>query len=106
MERSVIESGRLPEGITVSIPMSKAERITAGLIEMVRSGDLVPGDAIPSTTQLMALYDCSAQPVRVAVGELTIRGLVRGVAGRRVYVVDPLPQWMLDLKGDEPPAAS
>jgi DNA-binding FadR family transcriptional regulator len=90
----VIESGRGPEGITVPIPPTKREQIVQGLIDSVRSGALAPGGAIPSAAQLMAQYDCSISPVRDAIRELKIRGLLVGAVGRAVYVNDPLPDWM------------
>jgi DNA-binding FadR family transcriptional regulator len=91
----VIESGRGPEGITVPIPPSKREQIVEDLIGLVRSGDVAPGAAIPSAAQLMEQYDCSISPVRDAIRELKIRGLLTGVPGRAVYVADPLPGWLV-----------
>lgn len=64
------------------------------LIELVRSGQLAPGDAIPSAAKLMEQYDCSISPVRDAIRELKVRGLLAGMPGRAVYVNDPLPDWI------------
>lgn len=101
MGPNVIESGRGPEGITMSsaIPASKRQQIMDDLIEAVRSGELPPNSPIPSAAQLMARYDCSITPVRQAIDNLKARGLLVGAAGRAVFVADPLPAWMLDVMG-------
>jgi DNA-binding GntR family transcriptional regulator len=97
MARSVIKSGRGPEGITVPIPSSKKQRIIDDLIDAVRSGRLAPGHPIPSTRDLRATYDASITPVRNAIENLKARGLLVGHAGLRIYVSDPLPQWIIEL---------
>lgn len=89
----MIESGRGPEGITVP-PATKREQIVADLIDLVRSGELLPGARIPSAAQLMKQYDCSISPVRDAIRELKVRGLLTGTPGLAVWVVDPLPDWI------------
>jgi GntR family transcriptional regulator len=96
MTPTVIKSGRGPEGITVPIPLSISERIAEDLTELVRSGQLRPGDAIPSAAQLRAQYHCSATPVRDAIRDLKKLGLLAGAAGRAVYVADPLPGWIME----------
>jgi GntR family transcriptional regulator len=95
MTPTVIESGRGPEGKTVPIPLSISERIAEELTELVRSGQLRPGDAIPSTAALMAQYGCSVSPVRDAIRRLKTRELLVGAPGRAVYVADPLPRWIM-----------
>lgn len=101
MAQIVIESGRGPEGITMSsdVPASLRQQIIDDLIDDVRTGDLQPGAAIPSAAELMAEYQCSITPVRGAIDNLKARGLLVGAAGRAVFVVKPLPSWMLDLQG-------
>lgn len=102
MRHNVIESGRGPEGITMSssIPASIRQQIIDDLIEGVRTGDLRPRAPIPSAADLMAEYKCSITPVRGAIDHLKARGLLIGAAGRAVYVVDPLPPWMVELIAD------
>jgi DNA-binding GntR family transcriptional regulator len=101
MGLNVIESGRGPEGITMSspVPASLRQKIIDDLIEAVRSGELGPGDPIPSAAKLMARYDCSITPVRAAIEHLKTRELLAGAAGRAVFVARPLPAWMLELQG-------
>lgn len=96
MAPTVIKSGRGPEGISVPIPRSISERIADELTEQVRSGQLRPGDAIPSTAALMEQYQCSVSPVRDAIRGLKTRGLLVGAPGRAVYVADPLPGWIME----------
>jgi GntR family transcriptional regulator len=95
---SVIESGRRPEGITLppnDPPPSKRQQIIDDIVAAVRAGELVPGDAIPSTSALMAEYDVSITPVREAVNHLKTRELLVGAVGRAVFVADPLPNWIM-----------
>lgn len=95
MALDVIQFGRGPEGISVPTPPpSISERIAEDLIEQVRSGQLRPGDRIPSTARLMAQYECSVSPVRDAVRDLKSRELLVGAQGRAVFVADPLPKWI------------
>jgi DNA-binding GntR family transcriptional regulator len=100
MGLNVIESGREPEGITMSspVPASLRQKIIDDLIEAVRSGELEPGAPIPSAAKLMAEYKCSITPVRAAIENLKTRGLLVGAAGRAVFVAKPLPPWMLTLQ--------
>lgn len=91
----MIELGCGPEGITVP-PATKREQIIADLIASVRAGDLLPGARIPSAAELMRRYDCSISPVRDAIRELKVRGLLTGAPGLAVYVVDSLPSWVVD----------
>lgn len=102
MAHTVIELGRGPEGITVpntrNVPPSKRQQIIDDIIEMVRSGQLAPGDPIPSAAQLIRQYaPISITPVRQAIDHLKTRELLVGAVGRAVYVAKPLPQWMVDL---------
>jgi DNA-binding FadR family transcriptional regulator len=95
MTLSVIKSGRGPEGITVPTPPpSKRQQIIDAIVASVRAGELAPGDAIPSTSQLMARFDVSITPVREAVNYLKSRELLVGATGRAVFVADPLPEWI------------
>jgi GntR family transcriptional regulator len=96
MTHSVIKSGRRPEGITMPVepPPSKRQQIIDAIVAAVRSGELVPGDAIPSTAALMAQHEVSITPVREAVNYLKTRELLVGATGRAVYVANPLPDWI------------
>ncbi len=52
----------------------------------IESGELKPGDKVPSVTELMDAYRCSDTPVKTALRLLEDAGVLRGHQGRGVYV--------------------
>ncbi|MEU7754670.1 GntR family transcriptional regulator [Micromonospora sp. NPDC049101] len=54
----------------------------------IKSGELAPGDKLPSTSELCRQHDVSAIVVRQAIKRLKIEGLVEGVGGVGVFVAD------------------
>ncbi len=54
----------------------------------INSGQLKPGDRLPSTAQLCAKYEVSTIVVRNAMISLKAEGLVEGVPGVGVFVSD------------------
>ncbi|MFI6268967.1 winged helix-turn-helix domain-containing protein [Micromonospora zamorensis] len=56
--------------------------------EQIASGELAPGDKLPSTSQLRAEHDVSAGVVRQAILVLQTQGLVEGVHGLGVFVAE------------------
>jgi DNA-binding GntR family transcriptional regulator len=64
------------------------QRIAIEIREKISSGELKPGDRLPSISQLQKLYAVSAQPVKSALLVLQTEGLVEGHQGRGVFVVD------------------
>ncbi|MEU8313988.1 winged helix-turn-helix domain-containing protein [Micromonospora sp. NPDC049033] len=56
--------------------------------EQIASGQLAPGDKLPSTAQLRAEHGVSAGVVRQAVLVLQTQGLVEGVHGLGVFVTE------------------
>ncbi|WFE27675.1 winged helix-turn-helix domain-containing protein [Solwaraspora sp. WMMD791] len=61
-------------------------RIMRDIETAIATGDLKPGDKIPSTTELREQYECSAPTVRQALARLQERGILQGHQGRGVYV--------------------
>ncbi|WP_018223161.1 winged helix-turn-helix domain-containing protein [Salinispora pacifica] len=57
--------------------------------EQVASGELAPGDKLPSTRQLCEEHGVSAIVVRQAIFALRTEGLVEGVQGVGVFVAEP-----------------
>jgi DNA-binding GntR family transcriptional regulator len=55
----------------------------------IASGELAPGDKLPSTAQLIAEHDVSASVVNHAMIVLKAEKLVEGVHGLGVFVIDP-----------------
>jgi DNA-binding GntR family transcriptional regulator len=63
-------------------------QLAAALRERIMSGDLRPGDALPSINRLAQETGLAKTTVQKAVGVLKDEGLVRGVHGWGVIVLD------------------
>lgn len=70
------------------IPVSRTQQIVDDITALIASGELQPGDPIPSARELRAQYGVSITPVRLAMRELKAKGLVTGVPGVRVFVAE------------------
>ncbi|MEU5944571.1 winged helix-turn-helix domain-containing protein [Micromonospora sp. NPDC047465] len=57
--------------------------------QQIASGELVPGDKLPSTAQLCQEHRVSTIVVRQAIFALRTEGLVEGVQGVGVFVAEP-----------------
>lgn len=66
-------------------------RLAAVLRERIKSGDLRPGDALPSINRLAQEEGLAKTTVQKAVQVLKDEGLVRGVHGWGVLVLDQDP---------------
>ncbi|MFB6395911.1 GntR family transcriptional regulator [Polymorphospora lycopeni] len=64
-------------------------RVAADLRAKIESGELAPGQVIPSESDLMAQYGVGRNTVRAAVSELAAVGLVAGRQGKGRYVRQP-----------------
>ena len=64
----------------------KYVRVAEAIRERIRTGDLKPGDRLPSTKQLEAEFGVSYGSIRGAMLVLKAEGLVRGQPGEAVYV--------------------
>ena len=56
------------------------------LLEMIESGELKPGDMIPSENELSKKYGISRMTAKKAIDSLTIKGLVERTQGKGTYV--------------------
>lgn len=65
---------------------AKYERVAEAIREQIRSGQLKPGDQLPSTTQLQEQYGVSYGSIRSAMLVLKAERLVEGRPGEGVYV--------------------
>jgi GntR family transcriptional regulator len=63
-------------------------RIVSDLRARIETGDLKPGDRLPTQRELEAQYECSSQPVKMALTLLSEMGLTEGQQGRGVYVTE------------------
>jgi GntR family transcriptional regulator len=67
-------------------------RIVDEIAAKIKSGELKPGDKLPSTSQLAQQYDVSTGTVYRALTLLHDRELITGQPGRGTYVTDPSKQ--------------
>lgn len=72
------------------MPEPLYRRIMDDIHERIGSGDLKPGDKLPSTAQMTEQYRCSAQPIKLALRMMEESGELEGHQGRGVYVT-PAP---------------
>lgn len=71
---------------------ARYEQLAALLRERIESGDLAPGDRLPSEKDLMQTYDLSRPTVRAAIAQLRRDGLVDVVHGRGVFAREQEPR--------------
>jgi GntR family transcriptional regulator len=67
-------------------PRTVYQRIAHDLRTQILSGDLLPGSALPSETELVRRYGSSRGPVRQAISLLRSEGLIDSHQGRGVFV--------------------
>ena len=65
---------------------SLVERVLSSLRAQLDGNEYLPGDRLPTETQLAALYDVSRPTVRAALRDLEARGLVRTQHGVGTFV--------------------
>lgn len=71
------------------VPISR--RIVDDVRAQIRSGELKPGDRLPSIVGLQALYECSDTPVKSALSTLHTLGLIEGHQGKANFVAKDAP---------------
>lgn len=69
-------------------PSAKWVHLAAHIRTQIASGELAPGEKLPSTSQLCAQHGVSAIVVRNAMIALKAEGLVVGVPGVGVFVAE------------------
>ncbi len=67
------------------------ELVSRKLEDMIRSGELKPGDRLPSERDIMAAYGIGRPAVREALLSLQSRGFIATESGRRARVTTPTP---------------
>lgn len=72
------------------------QEIAAHLRKRIRSGELAPGAAIPSESELCQQFDCARGTIRQAIATLRNEGLVSSGQGRRTRVLDTVPTQSFD----------
>ncbi|MEW2384872.1 winged helix-turn-helix domain-containing protein [Micromonospora sp. NPDC047707] len=66
----------------------KWEQLADHIRSQIESGELAPGDQLPSTAQLRAQHGVSTTVVRQAILVLQTQGWVQGVHGLGVFVAE------------------
>jgi GntR family transcriptional regulator len=74
--------------ITRGTPVPPYRQLAAILRDKIASGELAPGQQLPSVITLAADYQIAVPTVRKAIGLLKNEGLVTGVAGYGTFVVE------------------
>lgn len=64
-------------------------RIANELASKIKSGDLAPGEKLPSTRQLAEQYSVHISTINRVMSILKDRELVEGYPGKGVYVAEP-----------------
>jgi GntR family transcriptional regulator len=71
------------------MPTPKYERVADAIREKIKSGQLKPGDKLPSTAQLIEQHRVSYGSLRAAILILKAERLIEGRPGEGVYVLAP-----------------
>lgn len=71
-----------------TMPQAKWQALADHIRAQIASGELAPGDRLPSTAELCRTHGVSAIVVRNAMIALKAEGLVEGVPGVGVYVAE------------------
>ncbi|WP_406037735.1 winged helix-turn-helix domain-containing protein [Micromonospora sp. NBC_00898] len=67
-------------------------QVARDIREQIKSGQLKPGDKLPSFSALCEHYKVSGTVIRTAMILLKAEGVLDGKQGKGVYVMDPLPR--------------
>lgn len=68
-----------------------AEQVSARIIAMIKSGNLRPGDRLPTETRMAVAFGISRPALREALKALTIMGMLESRQGGRYSVTDLSP---------------
>lgn len=75
--------------ITRGTPVPPYRQLAAIIRAQIDSGELVPGQQLPSVIKLAGQYDIAVPTARKAITLLKDEGLVTGVAGYGTFVAEP-----------------
>lgn len=68
---------------------SLQEQIIADIRRQITDGSLRPGDRLPTKSELAQRWECSLQPVTMALARLEAEGLILGRQGKGTFVAEP-----------------
>ena len=72
-------------------------QIQDSILNWIETGDLKPGDLVPSERKLCEQFDVSRMTVRHAISTLVSHGIVRRVQGLGTYVNEPKNEYDIGL---------
>jgi DNA-binding FadR family transcriptional regulator len=72
----------------MNVAKSRTQQVIDDITAQIESGRLQPGDRLPSTAELRTEYGVSITVVRNAMQWLKAKGLVEGLSGVGVFVVE------------------
>ena len=78
--------------INIKRPVARkklSESVEEELERMIRQGELVEGEHLPSERELMAVFDVGRPSIREALVALAHKGLVKVSSGERARVTRP-----------------
>ncbi len=84
-------SGRAGFGGPVLERRSISEQVANRIMAMIKSGNLRPGDRLPTEAQMTIAFSISRPPLREALKALTLMGLLESRQGGRYTVTDLSP---------------
>ncbi|MEY9859066.1 DNA-binding GntR family transcriptional regulator [Catenulispora sp. GAS73] len=87
--RGRVVAGQGDEAEHEADPHLQYRRIADDLRERIESGDLQPGDLVPSEAALVAQYAVARGTARQALVELQGAGLIEAIQGKGRYVLNP-----------------
>jgi len=96
----VFEQARKPrakagEGVSSQDRQSISEQVAHRLLAMVKSGNLRPGDRLPTEQQMGIAFGISRPPLREALKALTLMGVLESRQGGRYSVTDLSPSRLI-----------
>jgi len=66
-----------------------ADQIAEKLMQLIRNGDLKPGEKLPSEPELMKMFSVGRSSIREAIGALSLIGLITVRPGQGTHVAVP-----------------
>lgn len=70
-------------------PLPYYEQLRQLILRHITGGELVPGDLLPSETELCEMYAVSRTVIRQAIGELVNEGRLQRQRGKGTFVAEP-----------------
>ncbi len=96
MEGKSEDDGAGKFGGSVLKRTSIAEQVTSRITAMIKSGNLKPGERLPTEAQMGVAFGISRPPLREALKALTLMGVLESRQGGRYTVTDLSPSRLIE----------